>query len=78
MNYKLYLAKDFNNYTKRIPCDYIEEVEIYLELATKSEYNYYMIIQHDLKTNTDILFEHGEIKHEINNRLIKKLDHKIK
>lgn len=72
MKYKLHLGKEFNNYTKTIPCDYIEEVEIYLDLAEKSEYNYYMIIQHDVKLNMDMLFEYGEIKHEINKRLVKK------
>ena len=72
MKYKLYLAKEFNNYIKKIPCDYIEEVEIYLELAQDSEYNYYMIIQHDVKLDMDTLFEHGEVKHNINKRLVKK------
>ena len=71
MKYKLYLAKEFNNYTKRVPCDYIEEVEIFLELATKSEYNYYMIIQRDEKLDMDILFETGQIRHDINKRLVK-------
>ena len=78
MKYKLYLAKEFNNYTKRFLCDFIEEVEVYLEQATKSEYNYYMIIQRDQKLDMDILFETGSIRHDINKRLIKKLDHEIK
>ena len=72
MLYKLYLAKEYMKYKPYIPCYSIEEVEQELELAQKSENNFYLIVHHDIKTQTDINWESGEIKHDINKRLVKK------
>jgi hypothetical protein len=71
MLYKLYLAKDFMKYKPYKPCYSIEEVEKELELAQDSEYNYYLIVQHDIKTRTDLKWETGQIEHKVNKRLVK-------
>ena len=71
MKYKLYVAITFNNFIKKFEYDSVEKLERKMDELENSEYNYYLIVRHDIKTHTDIDSEFGQIRHEINKRLIK-------
>lgn len=75
MNYKyrVYLKTFDGSKTDRVLCDNLDEVEILLENA--EEYFSYIIIRHDIKLDMDEVFDIGQIKHEINKKLVKSPRH---
>jgi hypothetical protein len=68
--YRVYLKTFDMSETIGVKCNNMEEVEIVLDQA-EEKYFFYMIIRHDIKLNMDEVIERGQIKHEINKRLVK-------
>lgn len=75
-NYRVYFKNFDGNYVDCVRCSTIEEVEIAIENA--QEYFEYLIIKHDIQLNQDEVFERGQIRHDINKRLIKTSQNKRK
>lgn len=72
-NYRVYLKTFDGSKIERVLCSNVDEVEIVLENADK--YFSYIVVRHDIKLDMDEVYETGQIRHDINKRLVKTPKH---